>query len=115
MTLSAHIQFIPLHHAEPMAAVDVAIGIIQSSGLAYEVGPFGTSVEGASNTVEELVRLLLHSSISKEFLLNYDVNKVVQSARRRSVQHWGANYYYHSANAPSPLQRCAATAKHYCY
>ena len=70
MTLSAHIQFIPLHHAEPMAAVDVAIGIIQSSGLAYEVGPFGTSVEGASNTVEELVRLLLHSSISEEFLLN---------------------------------------------
>ena len=68
--LSAHIQFIPLHHEEPMAAVDVAIGFIQSSGLAYEVGPFGTSVEGASHTVEELVHLLLHSSISKEFLLN---------------------------------------------
>ncbi len=68
--LSANIQFIPLHSKEPMTAVDQAIALIQSAGLTYEVGAFGTSVEGEARVVQELVRNLLESTISKEFLLN---------------------------------------------
>ena len=68
--LSANIQFIPLHGEDPMAAVDQAIALIQSVGISYEVGPFGTSVEGEAEAVEELVHHLLKSAVSKEFLLN---------------------------------------------
>jgi len=67
--LSANIQFIPLHSEDPMAAVDQAIALIQSVGISYEVGPFGTSVEGEAEAVEELVHHLLKSVVSKEFLL----------------------------------------------
>ena len=68
--LSANIQFIPLHSEDPMAAVDQAIALIQSVGISYEVGPFGTSVEGEASSIQELVHNLLKSTISKEFLLN---------------------------------------------
>jgi len=68
--LSAHIQFIPLSNEAPMAAVDSAIALIQTEGLTYEVGPFGTSVEGEASAIQELVHNLLKSTISKEFLLN---------------------------------------------
>ena len=46
MIISAQIQFIPLHNDSPMDRVDEAIAIIQTSGVQYSVGPFGTSVEG---------------------------------------------------------------------
>ena len=70
MMISAQIQFIPLHATEPMAEVDAAIALIQDSGLTYEVGPFGTSVEGPKTAVQRLIDDLLSLSTSKEFLLN---------------------------------------------
>ena len=70
MNISAQIQFIPLHSAEPMAQVDAAIAVIQNSGLAYEVGPFGTSVEGPKIQVQRLVDQLLSLTTCEEFLLN---------------------------------------------
>ena len=70
MTLSAHIQFIPLQEDTPMQAVDKAILIIQKSGISHEVGPFGTSIEGNMTDVMKLIQCMLDSTISEEFLLN---------------------------------------------
>jgi uncharacterized protein YqgV (UPF0045/DUF77 family) len=68
--LSANIQYIPLHTEDPMKAVDEAIALIQSAGISYEVGAFGTSVEGKTDVIKDLIHNLLKSTISKEFLLN---------------------------------------------
>ena len=38
------------------AFVDAAIGVIDSSGLTYEVGPLGTSVEGPPDEVWRVMR-----------------------------------------------------------
>ena len=70
MNISAQIQFIPLYSTEPMAQVDAAIAVIQNSGLTYEVGPFGTSVEGPKTAVQRLIDDLLSLTTCKEFLLN---------------------------------------------
>jgi uncharacterized protein YqgV (UPF0045/DUF77 family) len=53
-----------------MAAVDSAIALIQSSGLTYEVGPFGTSVEGPKSEIQKLIDDLLAVTACEEFLLN---------------------------------------------
>tara|TARA_Y100000385_G_scaffold129901_1_gene135278 strand:+ start:665 stop:940 length:276 start_codon:yes stop_codon:yes gene_type:complete len=68
--ISANIQYIPLYSANPMEAVDEAIALIQSAGVSYEVGAFGTSVEGESDVIHALIHNLLKSAIAKEFLLN---------------------------------------------
>ena len=70
MMISAQIQFIPLLATNPMAQVDIAIELIQNSGLAYEVGPFGTSVEGPKIQVQSLIDQLLSLNTCEEFLLN---------------------------------------------
>ena len=70
MNISAQIQFIPLHSTKPMAEVDAAIVLIQDSGLSYEVGPFGTSVEGPKTAVQNLIDDLLSLTTCKEFLIN---------------------------------------------
>ena len=70
MNISAQIQFIPLNATEPMRQVDAAIEIIQGSGLTYEVGPFGTSVEGPKATVQKLIDDLLSVTNCEEYLLN---------------------------------------------
>ena len=70
MMISAQIQFIPLHSTEPMVQVDAAIALIQDSGLSYEVGPFGTSVEGPKTAVQNLIDNLLTLTTCDEFLLN---------------------------------------------
>lgn len=70
MNISAQIQFIPLHANEPMAQVDTAIELIENSGLTYEVGPFGTSVEGPKIQVQSLIDQLLSLNTCEEFLLN---------------------------------------------
>lgn len=53
-----------------MAEVDAAIVHIQDSGLSYEVGPFGTSVEGPKIAVQNLIDDLLSLTTCKEFLIN---------------------------------------------
>ena len=70
MTISAQIQFIPLHNNSPMDRVDEAIAIIQASGVRYSVGPFGTSVEGEQGVINELVLQLQNLKTTAEFLLN---------------------------------------------
>ncbi|MCH1402227.1 MAG: thiamine-binding protein [Schleiferiaceae bacterium] len=70
MTISAQIQFIPLHSDSPMDRVDEAIAIIQASGVRYSVGPFGTSVEGEQDEINELVTELQNLKTTREFLLN---------------------------------------------
>ena len=70
MTISAQIQFIPLHSDSSMDRVDEAIAIIQASGVRYSVGPFGTSVEGEQGEINELVLELQNLKTTPEFLLN---------------------------------------------
>ena len=70
MSLSAHIQFIPLKTKEPLSYIDHAIECIKNSGLKYEVGPFGTSIEGEHYAVQRLIEELLCKSICEEFLVN---------------------------------------------
>jgi len=69
MTISAQIQFIPLHSDMPMSRVDEAIAIIQASGVIFSVGPFGTSVEGERGVINELVLQLQNLKTTPEFLL----------------------------------------------
>ena len=70
MSLSAYVQFIPLKSKEPMSIIDIAIECIKNSGLEYEVGPFGTSLEGENSAVQEVIKELLSQRICKEFLVN---------------------------------------------
>ena len=42
--------------ADPYAHVDAAIAVIQGSGLAFEVGALGTTIEGEPDTVWSVVR-----------------------------------------------------------
>lgn len=41
---------------DPHAYVEAAIAVVQSSGLHYEVGPLGTSLEGEPDDVWPLLR-----------------------------------------------------------
>jgi uncharacterized protein (TIGR00106 family) len=50
------IQVIPIvKDKHPYEWVDEAIGIIQQSGISYEVGPFATVLEGDYNAVMEVI------------------------------------------------------------
>jgi len=69
MNIAAQIQFIPLSSASPMNEVDRAIEVIAQSGLSYEVGPFGTSVEGNAAQIHEIIEKLVQTSTKTEFLL----------------------------------------------
>ena len=88
MTVSAHVQFIPLKEDAPMQAVDKAILIIQESGISYEVGPFGTSIEGNAVDVMKLIQTLLESDISQEFLLNAQYHGIVRSIETLGKYHF---------------------------
>jgi len=55
----AEIQVLPTPagtEGDPYAYVDAAIAVIEASGLSYEVGPLGTSVEGPPDEVWALLR-----------------------------------------------------------
>jgi uncharacterized protein (TIGR00106 family) len=54
--INASIQIIPVvKDKHPYEWVDEAIGIIQQSGISYEVGPFSTVLEGDYNAVMEVI------------------------------------------------------------
>lgn len=54
--VNASIQILPVvQDRHPYEWVDEAIGIIQQSGIKYEIGPFATVVEG---TYEEVLKLV---------------------------------------------------------
>jgi len=72
--INASIQLIPIAAAETaMPQIDEAILLIQHSGLSYEVGPFGTSVEGSYEQVIQLitaVNTMMNETGKVEWVLN---------------------------------------------
>ena len=54
--INASIQIIPVvTDKHPYLWVDEAIGIIQQSGIKYEVGPFATVLEGTYSDVMQVI------------------------------------------------------------
>jgi uncharacterized protein (TIGR00106 family) len=54
--VNASIQLIPIVlDRHPYEWVDEAIGIIQNSGIKYEVGPFATVIEGTYDEVTNVI------------------------------------------------------------
>lgn len=47
------LQVMPLRARDPLVAVEAAIAVIRASGVAFEVGPMETTLEGPS--LDELV------------------------------------------------------------
>ena len=84
MTLSAYVQFIPLKSKEPLAIIDIAIECIKNSGLEFEGGPFGTSIEGENSAVLKLIEELLSQKFCEEFLVNVQYH--VGDSRLSSAQ-----------------------------
>jgi uncharacterized protein YqgV (UPF0045/DUF77 family) len=72
--INASIQLIPIDAAEnAMPQIDRAIQLIQDSGLNYEVGPFGTSVEGSYAQVMQLIasiNSMMNDTSKAEWVLN---------------------------------------------
>jgi uncharacterized protein YqgV (UPF0045/DUF77 family) len=72
--INASIQLIPIAEVEnAMQQIDNAIQLIQASGLKYEVGPFGTSVEGSYEQVLQLITAinnLMNETSKVEWVLN---------------------------------------------
>ncbi|MDE3125786.1 MAG: thiamine-binding protein [Bacteroidota bacterium] len=55
--VNAAIQIVPIvTDRHPYEWVDEAIGIIQQSGIDYEVGPFATVVEGKYDDVMQVIK-----------------------------------------------------------
>ena len=62
------------------AHVDAAIGVIQSSGLAYEVHALGTVVEGDPDTIWRLLREVHEATLAAGATSTASVIKVHQGA-----------------------------------
>jgi uncharacterized protein YqgV (UPF0045/DUF77 family) len=59
MIINASIQIVPLTQiVTAFSIIDQAIGLIQQSGLKYEVGAFETTIEGEYEAVQNLIRQL---------------------------------------------------------
>ena len=72
--INASIQLIPIDAAEnAMPLIDQAISLIQQCGLTYEVGPFGTSVEGSYDNILQLItsiNTMMNKNGKVEWVLN---------------------------------------------
>lgn len=55
-TVNVDIQVLPLTGEDVYPIVDRAIAVIQESGLKYEVGPLGTTVEGDLDACMEVAK-----------------------------------------------------------
>jgi uncharacterized protein YqgV (UPF0045/DUF77 family) len=64
------------------AHVEAAIAQVQSSGLHFEVGPLGTSIEGEPDQVWDLVRRVHEACLTSGADGVVSVIKVEQSRRR---------------------------------
>ena len=62
------------------AHVDAAIAIIQASGLAYEVGALGTTVEGPPDRVWPLLRAVHEATLAAGAAVEVTVIKVAEAA-----------------------------------
>ncbi len=54
-TINVDVQVLPLHPA-PYPIVDRAIAAIEASGVKYEVGPLGTTLEGELDELLKVVK-----------------------------------------------------------
>lgn len=76
--INASIQLIPLANAAvAMPVIDEAIAIIKASGLVYEVGPFGTSVEGTFEQITQLaaaINSMIALHAIEEWVLNLQLH-----------------------------------------
>jgi uncharacterized protein YqgV (UPF0045/DUF77 family) len=77
-TVNASIQLVPLDKpGNAIPIIDEAIALIKASGLACEVGPFGTSVEGTLPEVLNLVNGIntaMQQQDAEEWLINLQVH-----------------------------------------
>ena len=72
--VNASIQIVPIvQDRHPYQWVDEAIGVIQQSGIKYEVGPFATVIEG---TYEEVMRVI---NAINEYLLQKGCTEWISS------------------------------------
>lgn len=78
LPINASIQLIPIQDADKaMANIDEVIAIIRTAGMAYEVGPFGTSVEGSYEEVMDLIHRIndwMVVNSSAEWVLNIQLH-----------------------------------------
>lgn len=78
LPINASIQLVPINAAAPaMDCIDHAIYLIRQSGLAFEVGPFGTSVAGTYTEVIDLIGEInswMATSSPTEWLLNIQLH-----------------------------------------
>lgn len=75
--VNASIQLIPIvTDKHPYLWVDEAISIIQQSGIAYEVGPFATVIEGKYTEVMQVIQNIneyLYSLGCEEWIQNIQI------------------------------------------
>lgn len=75
--VNASIQLVPLGEIQPYPLVDQAIKTIEESGLAFEVGPFSTSVEASLKDVFALVEQIkerVWNAGGNEILINLQIH-----------------------------------------
>lgn len=65
---------------DPHATVEAAIAVIESSGLHYEVGPLGTTLEGAPDDVWPLLRRAHEACLAAGATTAIAVIKIAESA-----------------------------------
>jgi uncharacterized protein YqgV (UPF0045/DUF77 family) len=67
---------------DPHAHVEAAIAVIAASGLHYEVGPLGTSIEGPPDEVWPLLRAIHEAAHSASGQSSIAVIKVAEGIER---------------------------------
>lgn len=75
--INASIQVVPINNSQAIPFIDQAIGLIRQSGLAYEVGPFSTSVEGSLQdflNLTQKIRSAVHEAGLEEVLINIQIH-----------------------------------------
>lgn len=67
---------------DPHAHVESAIAVIQDSGLSYEVGPLGTSIEGSPDEIWPLLRAVHEATFAAGAQTTISVIKVAEGVQR---------------------------------
>lgn len=78
LPINASIQLVPIQDADKaMGMIDEVIAIIRTAGMAYEVGPFGTTVEGPYENVMALIHRIndwMAANSAAEWVLNIQLH-----------------------------------------
>ncbi len=67
---------------DPHAHVEAAIAVIQQSGLSYEVGPLGTSIEGSPDEIWPLLRAAHEATLAAGGRSTISVIKIAEGVQR---------------------------------